>query len=120
MSPDAAIVAAHLEGRVRRRGINAVVTYNELATALGFAPVTDAWSSHPFSSIFDELDVEDHALGRPFRTALVITQETKYPGEGFWTMVLRLRFPKKTRFSDKERMTLYSQELQGLVQCYPK
>ena len=120
MSPDAQRVAAHLEERVRRRGINAVIFYNKLADELGFPPVTDAWFSHPFAAIFGELDDDDHAKKKPFRTALVITEKTTYPGDGFWTMVLRLRFPKKTKFTEMEMQTFYSDELQALVRCYPK
>ena len=120
MSPDAIKVAAFLEARVRQRGINAVITYNELAAALDFTPVTDAWLSHPFAGIFDELDEDDHAKRKPFRTALVITQETKYPGAGFWAMALRLRYPKKTRFSEAESRAFYFGELQSLAESYPK
>ena len=119
VSPDAEKVAAYLESRVRKRGINGVVYYNQLASLLGFPPVTDAWLSHPFAGIFDELDNDDHAKKKPFRSALVIAERTTQPGEGFWAMVLRLRFPKKTRFSEKERIKFYADELQALVQCYP-
>ena len=110
----------HLEERVRRQGINAVIFYNTLAGELGFPPVTDAWFSHPFAALFGELDDDDYAKKKPFRTALVITEETKYPGNSFWAMVLRLRFPKKSRFSENEKLIFYSNELQALVRCYKK
>ena len=120
MSPDAIKVADYLEARVRKRGINTVITYNDLANTLRFPAVTDAWFSHPFCGIFDELDRDDHAKRKPFRTALVITEATKYPGAGFWSMALRLRYPKKAKFSELEMMTFYSKEVQDLAAAYPK
>lgn len=118
MSPNASRVARYLENRAAKHGLNGVVYYNKLASDLGLPPVTDAWLSHPLAGIFDELDNEDHAMKRPFRTALVITEKTKFPGDGFWAMVLRLRFPKKTKFSEKEMLTFYTTELQELAQLY--
>jgi hypothetical protein len=118
MSPDATKVARYLENRAKKHGLNGVVYYNKLAADLGMPPVTDAWMSHPLSSIFGELDDEDHALKHPFRTALVITERTKFPGDGFWAMALRLRFPKKTKFSAKEMLIFYTTELQELARKY--
>jgi hypothetical protein len=118
MSPDASKVARYLESRAKKRGLNGVVYYNKLASDLDLPPVTDAWLSHPLSGIFDELDNEDHTMNRPFRTALVITEKTKFPGDGFWAMALRLRFPKKTKLSENEKMTFYTIELQELAQLY--
>lgn len=115
MSPDAERVARYLESRVTKRGVNGVVFYNKLASNLGFPPVTEAWTSHPLSAIFDEIDNEDHARGAPFRTALVISEATKYPGAGFFKMMLRLRFPNRSNLSDQERMTLFLAEAQALA-----
>ena len=118
MSPDAIRVADYLQSRLKKHGINGVVYYNKLAADLGMPPVTDAWFSHPLCGIFEELDLEDHAKGRPFRTALVITEKSKFPGDGFFEMVRKLRFPRKTKFSEKEILTLYSTELQSLASLY--
>jgi hypothetical protein len=118
MSPDASRVARYLESRAKKHGLNGVVYYNKLASDLGLPPVTDAWLSHPLSGIFDELDNEDDGLKRPFRTALVITEKTKFPGDGFWAMALRLRSPKKTKFSEKEMLIFYTTELQDLAKFY--
>lgn len=50
-----------------------------------------AWLSHPLCYIFGELDEEDYAKGRPFRTAVVIARERNMPGPGFFGTVSRLR-----------------------------
>jgi hypothetical protein len=119
MSPDAQKIARYLEDRAKKRGINGGIYYNKLAMDLGFPPVTDAWLSHPFAKLFDELDDEDFAKKQPFRTALVITELTKFPGDGFWGMVLRLRYRgKKRKFTDAEKFKFYTDEVGELERNY--
>jgi len=72
MSPDAQKVAEYLEDRVRRLGVEGVVTYGKLASHFGFPEITDAWRSHPLSQILEELDDDDSYNKRPFRTALIV------------------------------------------------
>ncbi|MCX6952692.1 MAG: hypothetical protein NTV51_11090 [Verrucomicrobia bacterium] len=120
MSPDAQKVAEYLESRIRKSGINAVTYYNPLASHFGMPPVTEAWQIHPLCGIFEELDLDDHSHGRPFRTAVVINEQKKYPGNGFFKMVKKLRFPEKVRFTESEMMSIYSQELVALEQLYTK
>ncbi len=50
-----------------------------------------SWQGHPLSSIFGELDEQDHAANRPWRTALVVSRETGRPGQGFFDTIARLR-----------------------------
>src|SRR5450755_1428340 len=54
-------------------------------------PLTGAWLAHPLCGIFDELDVQDAAAKRPFRTAMVIAKERNMPGPGFFKTLSRLR-----------------------------
>lgn len=120
MSPEAKNVGDYLEGLVRKRGINAVLTYTQLARHFGMPELTDAWLSHPLSKIFDELDDEDHAKARPFRTVLVYAEGLSTPGDGFFEMLRRLRFPEKTTLfrSDTEKLKIYNSELQALASHY--
>ena len=120
MSPDAQKVAEYLESRIRKSGINAITYYNPLADHFGMPPVTEAWQNHPLCAIFEELDLDDHSAGRPFRTAIVINEQKKYPGNGFFKMVKKLRAPEKSKFTEKEMMAIYSKELDALEQLYKK
>jgi len=120
MSPEAKAVGAYLEARVVKRGINAVLTYTELASHFKMPAMTNAWLSHPLAAIFNELDEDDHAKSRPFRTVLVYAVSLSTPGDGFFETVRRLRFPKKTKLfrTEAEKLRIYSDELQALVQHY--
>jgi hypothetical protein len=120
MSPDAKKVAEYLEARIRKSGINAITFYNPLAAHFGMPPVTEAWQSHPLCGIFEELDLDDHSHNRPFRTAIVINEQKKYPGNGFFKMVRKLRFPAKSGFTESEMLSIYSDELDALETLYRK
>src|SRR5689334_657605 len=76
----AADVAAFLEDRARHLAGQAPVFYGDVAAHFGLPPVTEAWSAHPLSSIVDELDNEDAKRSRPFRTALVLSEDRSIPG----------------------------------------
>src|ERR1035437_937133 len=68
------------------------ITYGDvIARFPDLSPLTGAWLSHPLCGIFDELDVQDAAAKRPFRTAMVIAKERNMPGPGFFRTLSRLR-----------------------------
>ncbi|SRR6266568_678963 len=111
-------VGAFLEDRARDLGDQAPIYYGDLAAHFGFPAVTEAWSTHPLCSIFDELDVEDAKKGRPFRTVLVISKQHSIPGPGFFKTVARLcpQKPKPKTQSDKAKF--FVDELKRLVKHY--
>jgi hypothetical protein len=79
-----------LEAVAKRHG---TISYGDLATRLGLPPPTGAWSAHPLSSIFETLDQDDAANGRPFRTSVVVhaNPENMRPGNGFFEALERLK-----------------------------
>ena len=111
-------VGAFLEERVRRLGDDAPIFYGELAAHLSLPPVTDAWFTHPLCSIFEQLDIEDAKLGRPFRTALVISRERSMPGDGFFKTYLQLHPNVRPPKNDHDKMRLYLDELNGVIAHY--
>lgn len=128
MSPTAADIGEFLVDRVRRRGINGVLYYNDVALQFGLPPMDGAWMSHPLCGYFHELDVDDHEAGRPFRTTLVIvrpnstTVKPQIPGAGYFTTVGTLRFPNQAQpfRSDTDKEKFFNAELAALAQFYPK
>ena len=107
-------IGAFLEQRAREA---TPIFYNDLARGLGLPPVTDAWLSHPLCEIFDALDVDDHAHGRPFRTAMVVNRETSIPGEGFFKTVQSLRKITAPR-DPMKRIEFWKKEFDELVAFY--
>jgi len=118
MSPNAERIAEFLEARLRAKGMNGIIYYNSLAMKFRMHPVTKAWYRHPLSGIFEEIDCHDHKHNRPFRTAIVISERLKYPGNGFFKMLLKLRYPNKKKFTETEKMKVYSEELCALEEMY--
>jgi len=53
--------------------------------------LTEAWLSHPLCDNFGQLDAQDHAAGRPFRTAMVYAKELSVPGKGFFDTLSKYR-----------------------------
>lgn len=111
-------VGAFLEERVRRLGGSSPIFYGDLAAHLSLPPVTDAWFTHPLCGIFEQLDVEDAKLVRPFRTALVISRERNMPGEGFFKTFLRLHPHVRPPKTDLDKMKLYVAELNRVLSHY--
>ena len=118
MSPKAKIIGEFLEFRIRERGMNGIIYYNQIARQFRMPRVTEAWYRHPLSGIFDEIDRDDHKKGKPFKTAIVISERKKYPGDGFFKMILKLRYPNKSKFTENEKMKIYSDELIALEIMY--
>jgi hypothetical protein len=108
-------VGAFLEERVHRLGSNAPIFYGDLAAHLSLPPITDAWFTHPLCGIFEQLDVEDARLGRPFRTALVISRERSMPGQGFFKTYLRLHPHVSPPKTDHDKMRLYLDEVNRVL-----
>lgn len=78
--------------RSRHRS-EAPITYGDLAEVLGLEPFRGPdWGNHPLSRILGELNREDNAAGRPFRSVLVIGSRTGYSGHSFFVDVAELRF----------------------------
>jgi hypothetical protein len=118
MSPKANRIAEFLESRIRAKGMNGIIYYNQIARQFRMPRVTEAWYRHPLSGIFDEIDNDDHKKDKPFKTAIVISERKKYPGDGFFKMVLKLRYPNKAKFTENEKMKIYSDELVALEKMY--
>lgn len=69
------------------------ITYGELVTRVGLQPFTGPdWQNHPLSRILGELNDEDHAANRPFRSVLVVNAKTKVSGDSFFWAVSQLRY----------------------------
>jgi hypothetical protein len=101
-----------LEDRARA---NTPIFYNDLAPVFGLPPVDEFWLSHPLCKIFGDLDDEDHRLGRPFRTAAVVSRDKNVPGEGFFSTLERARGIRLPR-NDLERIRVWTEEFSRLVE----
>jgi hypothetical protein len=112
-------VGDYLEDRLRADGRDAVMTYGELLEVFTDLPeFNGAWLSHPLCDMFYELDVEDAAQGRPFRTALVVSKDERLPGAGFFKMYSTHRNPRARLRTDMDRLTVHQQELQAVASHY--
>jgi hypothetical protein len=69
------------------------ITYGELAKRLGLPAFKGPdWQNHPLSGILGELNNEDHAANRPFRSVLVINAKDNISGASFFWAVSQLRY----------------------------
>ena len=69
------------------------ITYGDLAERTGLPPFRDKnWMAHPLSKILGELNEQDHAANRPFRSALVVNAESGVTGESFFNALAELRY----------------------------
>lgn len=73
------------------------------------------WRSHPLSDIFGNLDDDDQANGRPFRTALVISKDRNTPGQGFFDAMRGLR---KMTILESDQIKIWLDELEALRNFY--
>ena len=82
-----------LADRARSRDrAEAPITYGDFAEVLGLEPFKGPdWNNHPMSRILGQLNAEDNAAGRPFRTALVINGQSRISGPSFFGDLARLR-----------------------------
>src|SRR5438270_7621089 len=100
-------------------GREALITYGELVVHFSDLPeLTNAWAAHPLCWMFGELDDEDAAHNRPFRTAIVVSQDKRLPGDGFFKMYTKLRNPKVRVRTDEERIAVHLQELRASAAFY--
>ena len=112
-------VGHHLEKRLREKGRDAVMTYGQLRDVFDDLPeFTAAWNTHPLCRMFEELDLEDAALGRPFRTAAVISKDDGVPGPGFFKMYARHRDPEARVRNDLDRIEVHQKELKAVAAFY--
>jgi hypothetical protein len=70
---------------------NKMITYGKLASTFALPPMTEHFSNHVLSRIFDIMDKEDGKAKRPFRTSLVYNSETSIPGPGFFKALTKYR-----------------------------
>jgi hypothetical protein len=63
-----------------------LVTYGELVAQL---PLAISHDDHRLSYLLDEISTEEYTEGRGFLTALVVHQDNRRPGAGFFTMARR-------------------------------
>ena len=85
------------------------IGYNELAKLHGLEKVTNSnWKSHRLMPVFIALDREDASAGRALRTAIVVREDTKRPGPGFY---LSLSMRRKIRVvTESEKESAYQRE----------
>jgi predicted phosphodiesterase len=118
MNTSAQEIGRFLEERLRKMGQSAVITYGDLVAHFNLPDLTHAWSAHPLWGIFGDLDEEDAALGRPFRTAIVVSQDKYLPGNGFFLTYTRLR-DRNARFrNDEAKIAVHLRELRELAMWY--
>lgn len=108
-------IGPFLEERARQEN---PIFYNDLARDFGLPPVGEAWSSHPLSELFGSLDAQDHARGRPFLTALVVSREKGIPGEGFFKTLSALRGTPYPIRDETEKLRVWKEEFDRLVSFY--
>ena len=112
-------IAEFLEHRAQHLSFDeAPIFYGDLAAHFKFPSITEAWHTHPLCSIFEELDVEDAKLNRPFRTVLVVSQEHSIPGPGFFKTVARLSTRNLNLKTDLDKMRFFSNEVHRLLEHY--
>ena len=106
-------IGEFLERQARK---NCPVTYGRVLEEFpDLPPLTGAWLSHPLCDIFGQLDAQDHAAGRPFRTALVFAKETSIPGQGFFDTVARFR---KQKISKNQQIDVWDKEMKAIKAYY--
>lgn len=115
----AKVIGEYLEQQLLAKGCDAVMSYGELVKEFDDLPPLDGyWTSHPLRDMFGELDIEDASLGRPFRTAIVVSRAKGLPGDGFFKMYVEYRDPKAHVKSDDDRITVHQKELKLLAAQY--
>lgn len=86
VSPNA--IGALLESVAKGKG---QIHYSRIVEQFGLPSLDGAWNSHPLSQIFEVLDRQDAAAGRPFRTSVVVSIDSNRPGNGFYEALQRLK-----------------------------
>lgn len=117
--PSTAEVAAFLERRIRGE-INCLIAYSELTDHFDMPRMDHRSKGHPLDRILGELDDEDHALGRPARSAIVVCKGQDalgIPGNGFFTYVCGQRGIKAPRSND-DKVMFHASELARLQEFY--
>jgi hypothetical protein len=113
-------VAQYLEEHLRTFRGDSLLQYGDLITAFDdLPPLDEKWLSHPLCRIFDELDREDAALGRPFRTAIVVSKEEHLPGDGFFKVYAKYKNNGR-EIPRGERVFVHAEQLRVLVEYYSK
>jgi hypothetical protein len=92
------------------------ITYGQVLQQFPDLPeMSGAWLSHPLCEIFGHLDAQDHAAGRPFRTALVYARDLSVPGQGFFDMLGGYR---KKRIGKGQQLEVWLAEVDAVKSHY--
>jgi hypothetical protein len=119
MATTARAIGRYLEQQLRVKGRNAVMTYGDLLREFDDLPdFTGSWPAHPLCDMFGELDIEDALHNRPFRTAIVVSQDDGVPGGGFFKMYKQHRDPSARIGSELDRIQIHQHELQAVAAHY--
>ena len=95
------------------------MTYGELLLVFDDLPeFTGSWPAHPLCDMFGELDIEDASFDRPFRTAIVVSQDDRVPGGGFFKLYVKYRDRKARVRTDIDRITVHQRELRAVAAHY--
>ena len=78
------------------------IGYNELAKLHGLPKVGNNWKNHPLMPVFEMLDCEDASAGRALRTSIVVREDTKRPGPGFYLSLSMRRKIRVVTVAEKE------------------
>jgi len=114
-------VAEYLEQRIRNE-VNCLIAYSQLTDHFDMPRMDHRSKGHALDRILGELDDEDHAFGRPARSAIVVCKgqdELGIPGNGFFTYVCGQRGEKPPRSND-DKVLFHAVELRGLLDFYTK
>lgn len=117
--PSTAEVAAFLERRIRLE-INCLIAYSQLTDYFDMPRMDHRSKGHPLDRILGELDDEDHALGRPARSAIVVCKgedSLGIPGNGFFSYVCGQRGIKVPR-SSEDKVLFHAAEVKKLQEHY--
>jgi hypothetical protein len=109
----AADVGRFLEDQARK---GEPVTYGQVLDQFPDLPeMNGAWLSHPLCEIFGQLDAQDHAADRPFRTALVYARDLSVPGQGFFDTLGGYR---KKKIDKGQQLAVWVAELDAVKAHY--
>ena len=111
-------VGKYLEVRARTLGRDAPIYYGALANHFSLPEVIKDWSKHPLCKMFEQLDEEDAAAGRPFRTVLVISEKQMIPGSSFFKKHAELHPEMPEAISKTDKSTLCKAEFARLLHHY--
>lgn len=100
-------IGSYLESVAKKGGLT---SYGELVREFDLPQLDGAWTAHPLAQIFEAIDHQDAATKRPFRTSVVVVQNTNMPGAGFFEALERLKGMSDPRTPDG-RLAVWTSEV---------